>query len=129
MAKRNLQTGSAVPMEPGERNKAVTIQQSTDSTATSGFPKEPWTTLASPVWMRKLDLKGDERFKADQVTASYQTQWEMGYRADMDPELVNVPKSRRLVYQSRVHMIVQASVIGSREGIELLTMAGSGGEL
>jgi head-tail adaptor len=128
MAKRNLMNGSAIPMEPGERNKAVTIQQLTESTATSGFPKESWSTLVTPVYMRKLDTRGDERFKADQIAASYQTQWEMGYRTDMDPELVDVAKKRRLVFQSRVHQIVMGSVIGQREGIELLTIAGSGGE-
>lgn len=129
MAKRNLINGAAVPMEPGERDRAVTIQQLTESTATSGFPKEGWTTLATPIWMRKMDRKGDERFRADQNAAAYETQWEMGYRSDMDPELVDVAKKRRLLYQGRVHDIVMGSVIGRREGIELLTIAGTGGEL
>lgn len=129
MAKRNLINGAAVPMEPGERDRAVTIQQLTESNATSGFPKEGWTTLVTPVWMRKMDRKGDERFRADQNAGGYETQWEMGYRTDMDPELVNVVKSRRLLYQGRVHDIIEASMIGRREGIELLTIAGTGGEL
>lgn len=129
MAKRNLMNGAAIPMEVGERDRAVTIEQLNEETASSGFPTEPWSTLASPVWMRKLDAKGDERQKADQNAAYYETQWEMGYNADMDPELINVAKTRRLIYRGRVHQIVMASLIGRREGIELLTVAGAGGEL
>lgn len=129
MANRNLMNGAAIPMEPGERDRAVKIQQLTESLATSNFPTEGWTTLAPVVWMRKLDARGSERTRVDLTAASYETQWEMGYRDDMDPEMVDVAKKRRIVYQSRVHEIVMASVIGRREGIELLTIAGSGGAL
>ena len=129
MAKRNLMNGGAIPMESGERDRAVTIQQLTESGDDSGFPKEDWTTLASPVWMRRMDARGNERFVSDMNAAKYETQWEMGYRPDMDPELIDVAKKRRIVYQGRVHQIVMASQIGRREGVELLTIAGSGGEL
>src|SRR4051812_22838159 len=124
MAKRNLPLGGATPMEVGERDRAVTIQQrsSTDARGASGMPVETWTTLATPVWMRKEDIGGRERFAASQLTQAYTTRWEMGYRADMDPELVTVIKVRRLLYQGRTYDVVDASQIGRREGIELLTM-------
>jgi SPP1 family predicted phage head-tail adaptor len=126
MAKRNLMNGAAIPMEPGERDRPVTIQQRTSSTGDSGFPIEPWTTLATPIWMRKLDLRATERFTADQLAVKGDTQWEMGYREDMDPELVDVPAERRLLYQGRTYDITQASQIGRREGIELITIAAVG---
>ncbi len=122
MARRNLSNGEAIPMEPGERDRSVIVQQLTDSVGTSGFPVETWDTLDT-VWMRKLDVSGRERFMAAQLSAPIDTQWEMGYRADMDPELEDVRKTRRLVYQGRVFDIVDASQIGRREGIELLTLA------
>lgn len=125
MAKRNLPLGGAIPMEPGERDRAVTIQQLTESAGSSGFPVETWATLVTPVWMRKLDVGSQERFAAAQLSAPYETQWEMGYRTDMDPELVNVPKTRRLLYGGRTYDITGASQIGRREGIELLTVAKS----
>lgn len=125
MAKRNLMNGAAVPMEPGERDKAVMIEQSTDSTPPSRVPKETWSTLATLVWMRKMDAKSSERFTVGQVAANFDTQWEMPYRADMDPDLVDVPKSRRLVYQGRVYPIVGAGLIGRHEGIEILTRSSS----
>lgn len=122
MAKRNLPLGGAVPMEPGERDTLVTIEQLTESTGGSRFPTESWTTLMT-AWMRKLGTKGHERWVAAQVSAPADTQWEMGYVASMDPDLVEVPKTRRLVYQGRVYDIVAADMIGRREGIELLTRA------
>jgi head-tail adaptor len=125
MAKREMPFSRSTPLDAGERDRAVTVQQLTDSTGTSGFPVETWTTLASPVWMRKLDLGIRERFMTAQLAAAVDTQWEMGYRADMDPELVDVTKVRRLVYQGRIHDITSADEIGRREGISLLTIAGA----
>jgi|SRR6478735_5143040 len=122
MAKRNLPLGGAVPMEPGERDRAVQIYQLVESRATSGFPKEGWTLLKT-AWMRVLDQRGGERFTADQVAPRIETQFEMGYDTDMDPETVNVSKRRRLVYQGRTYDITSASMIGRREGIELMTIA------
>lgn len=109
-------------MEPGERDRLVTIQTMAQGTAGSGFPIETPTTLAT-VWMRKLDAQGRERLTADQIAARGDTQWEMGYREDMDPDLVDVPKARWLLYQGRRYDIVAASQIGRREGVELMTIA------
>lgn len=128
MAKRNLMNGAAIPMEPGERDRAVTIQQMTE-TVVKGVPKEIWSTLAGTVWMRRMGMKASERFTAQQTKGAADTQWEMGYRADMDPELVDVVKYRRLLYQGRVYDITGADLIGRREGIELVTLSGSGGAL
>lgn len=128
MAKRNLPLGGATPMEPGERDRAVTIEQLNEGIATtSRMPTEGWTTLVTPVWMRRLDLRQNERFNGEQQSAPAETQWEMGYRADMDPELVDVVKRRRLRYQGQIYEITSGSHIGRREGIELLTLINGGG--
>lgn len=117
------------PIDPGERDRAVTIQQRPSADATSGdsrFPVETWTTLAERVYMRKVDGAsgwGGERFQANQLSAPATTLWEMSYRADMDPELVNVAKLRRLTYQGRTYDILEANMIGRREGIELRTLS------
>ena len=123
MARRNIGNGEAVPMESGERDRAVTVQQLTDSVGSSGFPVETWATLYETAWMRKVDVSQRERFMAAQLSSPIDTQWEMGYVADMDPDLVDVAKSRRLVYQGRVFDIVSAQQIGRCDGIELLTLA------
>jgi hypothetical protein len=41
----------------------------------------------------------------------------------MDPDLVDVPKLRRVLFHGRIHDIVAANQIGMREGVELLTLA------
>lgn len=122
MARRNLPYGGATPMDPGERDRLVTIQRLLTSKGSSGFPKETWLTLTS-AYMSVADLTGWERFKASQNAPAQETRFEMGYRADMDPERVNVPTSRRLVYQNRIYDITSASMIGRRDGIELIALA------
>lgn len=110
------------PMEAGERDRLVTLQAVTQGKGASGAPVETVATLAS-VYASKADLSARERYLADQESAAADTRWEIDYRSDMDPELVDVPKSRRLVYQGRSHDIVTASQIGRREGVELVTLA------
>ena len=90
MARRNLMNGGAVPMESGERDRVVTIQQLAETVATSKFPSENWTTLKAGVFMRKIDAKQYERVKGDQIAAAFDTQWEMPYLTSMDPEIVDV---------------------------------------
>lgn len=108
----------------GKRDKWVTIQQmpAEDAAEGSGVPSEVWTDLVS-LWMSKHDQRADERFVAHQESAYYETQWGMPYRPDMDPDLLNVPKLRRLLCEGRVHNIRAASQIGRRDGIELITLA------
>jgi SPP1 family predicted phage head-tail adaptor len=111
-------------IDPGERDRAVLVQQRGEDAADSaGEPVETWTTLASNVFMRRIDTDGRERFQASQVSAPYDTRWEMPYRADMDPDLVDVPKLRRLSYKGRYYDIVHAALINRQDGIELSTLA------
>lgn len=124
MAKRNLFLGGAIPMESGERDRAVTVQQATETEDSTGFPIQEWTTLVTPYWMRIDGVKGHERFTAGQESAPSTIRWEGGYRTDLDPELVDVPKTRRLLYQGRVFDITDAQQIGRREGIEFMTLDG-----
>lgn len=120
---------SRTRLDAGKRDRIVTIQQrpTTDEVdEDSGEPVETWTTLVSSMPVCISDINGWERFRADQLSARFDKRIEMNYRADMDPELVDVPKTRRLLWNGRVLDIVQASQVGRRAGIELLTLAASG---
>lgn len=108
----------------GQRDRRVTIEQLTTESSGGGFPTEGWTTLREE-WMSIRELDADERFASNQVSAFADTQWQMAYRADMDPDLLDVTKKRRLVYQGRTYDIVAPSVIGRQRGIELVTLAGA----
>lgn len=131
MAFRNLPSGGAIPMDPGARDKAVRVEQLTDSIAPSGRPVETWTTLKSPVWMFRDELSGAERFVANQLAGQKVTRWEAPYYAALDPDLVDVVKTRRLVFPAsgtaqRIYDIVDAQVIeADSKGIELTTVAAS----
>lgn len=110
----------------GERDKQVTIQQATDTRgATSRAAVRTWADLAT-VPMSKTDSSGRERFTAGQTSASFGSVFTLYYRADMDPDLVDVTKLRRLVYAGRVYDITSGRVLGVRQDIELVTLAAGG---
>lgn len=81
-----------------------------------------WTNIGAE-FMGREPLKGMERLQAGQIASRYDSRWLMPYRADMDPDLVDVPKDRRLVFGGRVQEIVSAQHVGRKEGVELTTMA------
>ncbi len=91
----------------------------------SGEPTETWTTLVADMPAARTGVTGWERFRSEQASARFDDRWEINYRADMDPDLIDVPKVRRLLIGTRVLEIVAAAEIGRREGIELLTVASS----
>jgi len=108
----------------GLRTRQVTIQQLIETKGSSGFPVENWTTLVT-VMASKNDDVGQERYAANQLSSPFDTTWQIPYIAGIDPELLNVPKKRRLIYRNRVYDIVSASPIGElHRGIELRTLAG-----
>jgi hypothetical protein len=107
----------------GARDRAVCIEALTSSLDESGFPIEAWTELTPIEWMHRKDLAGGEKAAAMQVTALMDSAWVMAYRPDMDPESVDVLKTRRLVYQGRIFDIVAAAIVGRRDGIELMTLS------
>lgn len=113
-----------MPLNAGEMDREVTLQQLTEAVGSSGFPQSTWAEMSeSPVWASRRDVMAGERFKANQLSASQAVAWKIYYREDMDPESVDVPKRRRLVYQGRIYDIVAGALLGFNEGIELMTLA------
>lgn len=102
----------------GRRDKLVTIQgrPSADDVDAGGLPAADFTDRQPAVWMSKQDPRGTESFTENQVMARVDTEWHMPYRPDMDPELLDVPKLRRLVYQGRVYDIAHASLEQRSDG-------------
>lgn len=115
------------PFDPGERNRIITIEQrtATDAVGGSGTPVAAFTVLVQNMPAARKDLSGRESWQNATESARFDTRFEINYRLDMDPELIDVPKLRRLVVSGRVYNIVSASVIGQKEGIELSTIAES----
>lgn len=105
----------------GQRDRLVTIQRRVEATSDSGFPIDTWPSLAT-VFMEKRDASIRERFIAEQLSAPGDHHWTLPYRHDMDPELVDVPKDRRLSFKSRIYDITGAKHLGLNEGIVLTTI-------
>lgn len=111
-------------LNAGDLDREVVIETLTESAGSSGFPVETWASLDT-VWMQKLNATETERFKSAQISAPLVVRWHMYYRSDMDPDGVDVVKTKRLNYQGRLYDITSAVELGRQEGIELVTLASS----
>lgn len=108
----------------GQRDKLVQIESGTAQTSATGFPLvSGWASLGRPVYMSRRDISADERFVASQDTAWGRVGWQMPYQANMDPELVDVTRLRRLNFKGRIFNIEAAFLMERRIGIELITLA------
>lgn len=106
----------------GQRNHWVEIEQQPAEPAGGDFPVEDWTALTG-AWMSRLDLRADERFAANADAAFAETQWQMPYVSTMDPDVIDVPGTRRLKYRGRIYNIRSATIMERRSGIEFITIA------
>jgi SPP1 family predicted phage head-tail adaptor len=116
----------AIPPPPiGTRTAEVLVEHRVDSGG-GGFPVDTWEPLRT-LWMRKIDLIGNEAFRADQVSARYDVRFIGPYAPELDPELVDVPATHRLTYRGRIYDVVNAVVVGHFEGIEYRAITHTGG--
>jgi len=116
----------AGPDSSGRRDRYVLIQwrPAPDDVEASGLPKDDWSDYRS-VYMSRGVMAFDERFVADQISATEQMVWQCEYLADLDPDVVDVPKRVRLIYGGRPFNVLGASVIGRGRAIEFITSAGT----
>ncbi len=108
----------------GRRDKQIRLEQGTKENGRSTRPVMRWDLL-DDVWAHQAVASGSERFRASQIEAVFDTTFTIPYRADMDPDRVDVPTLRRVVFEGRAFDIVFARQVGRRRGIELATRAGS----
>lgn len=117
--------------DAGQRDHLVMIQHiksvDVDAVDDAGAPEDRWTSLGT-VWMSKRDVSQSEKLAAMQLSAPVDTEWQMPFQSNMDPEAVDVPKLRRLLYRTRPYDISAARVEPRSEGnyIVLETVARSG---
>jgi SPP1 family predicted phage head-tail adaptor len=74
-------------------------------------------TLPATVWAERLELRGDERWNAQQVIASINCKYRVRYRDDVGPEDMLIDSD------SKEYNIHAALELGRREGLELLVSA------
>lgn len=111
-------------MEAGRREFPIIIESLTDDTAESNFPTEEWTPMTRVFASREF-VSLDERATGSQMLASSVVRWTIPYSQSMDPDRVDVAKTRRLKYLERVYPIVSAEPLprGEGHGIVLVTEA------
>jgi|SRR5688572_5586403 len=108
----------------GTRRAKVTVEHRVENGG-GGFPIETWQPLAT-LWMQKVDLIGNEAFRADQMSARYDVRFIGPYARTLDPEVVDVPATHRLQYRGRVYDIVTAQLVGHFEGVEYRAVSHTG---
>ena len=74
-------------------------------------------TLPATVWAERLELRGDERWNAQQVVASISAKYRIRYRDDVGPLDVLIDAD------GREYDISAALELGRKEGLELLVSA------
>src|SRR5690606_13780010 len=97
----------------GQRDKRVLIEQATEGADASGFPVSEWTPLRY-AQMGRIDVRADEHHTASQESAFVETHWYTVYAADMDPDVIDVTKTRRLNYSGRIYDIRAGVVVGHK---------------
>jgi SPP1 family predicted phage head-tail adaptor len=95
--------------DAGRREYHILIQQLSEGQAESNFPTEEWTKLTT-VWAARSYVTLDEVAKADQLSASTVTEWDIPYSPSMDPDRIDVAKKRRIVYLGKTYDVLSGRV-------------------
>ena len=116
-----------MPTITGRRRRLVTIEQVVQSKGPSGRPVDSWEPLGM-AWMARedADMRPDiaEHIDANQRSARTDVTWRMLYQANMDSEVFDVARERRLVYLGRIYNIVRAVPDGPDVVITTIAKAG-----
>lgn len=110
-------------MSAGEATYLVELESLNEAKAASGYPGGTWDPLVA-VYAKKVTASGRERFAANQTTSPTSITWEFEYLESMDPDRLNVPKLRRLVYLGRMYDITAAALVGWHRKIRVETLSG-----
>lgn len=102
-------------MRAGRLDRLVTLGKRTVASLTDyGEETVTWTDV--PVWAERRDLRGDERWTAQQVMGTQTCVYRIYYRTDLTVE-------DRLVDGADTYDIHSVVEVGRREGLELLCSA------
>jgi head-tail adaptor len=103
----------------------ITFEALTEVEGPSGNPVWDWVPLYA-VFAEHVNINAAERFSGDQVVAREYTRWVFAFDARMDPDVIDVPKTRRLTYGVRAYDIQTARRAGTQGAlIEVTTLVTS----
>jgi len=99
-------------MKTGRMDRLVTLKIRT-ATGQDDHGEETATWEDIPIWAERREIRGNERFVAQQEVATWDARYFIHYRED-------VTTLDLLVDQGRTYDIVAVLPLGRREGLELL---------
>lgn len=98
-------------LHPGRMDRVVTLKKRTVS-GQDTYGEETLTWADVDIWAERRELRGDERFAAQQWMATLDARYFVYYREDITPK-------DRLVDTSKTYEIQAVIPLGRREGLEL----------
>lgn len=101
----------------GARDRQITIQRSTPTTAASGQQVDAWATLAI-VWAEKRDIRGKTFFGASQEIAERATTFRTGWLAGLSDVT-----SLRVLYDGLTYRVDGVAELGRRAGVDIMCTA------
>lgn len=99
-------------MRSGNLDRRITIQRKNSIQNQYGEPIETWIDVAT-VWAEKRDLRGTERYAAQQDIAEVDTRFRLWYRRGFSA-------MDRILCEGRTYEIVQVIELGRREGLDVM---------
>lgn len=112
-------------LNAGDMRWRITIEQlnTPEGVDPDQYPLEEWTPLRTVYAQRLNPRAGEETFEAGgaQVMAIASTVFRIRYRADMDPDRIDIPKRRRLVFDGSTLNIIDARAVDWKTTVELVT--------
>lgn len=100
----------------GAMDRLITIQSKSTSQDSYGEPIETWSDYTT-VWAQRRDLRGNEFFAGQQLSAQVNTVFKIRYQSGI------TPYSHRISYDGLVYDILGVIELGRREALELMVKA------
>lgn len=103
-------------MRAGRLDRLVTLQRAITTQDAYGEEIKTWSDIAD-VWAERVELRGVERFEAQQTQAHVDAKYRIRWMAGL------TPINRLIDADGRVYDIQAVLEIGRREGLELQVSA------
>jgi SPP1 family predicted phage head-tail adaptor len=100
-------------MRAGRMDRLITIKAKMKTTNDFGEEIIVYSTLASNVWAERLELRGSERWNAQQIVPEITCKYRIRYRNDINAQCIVVDEA------GREYDIQPPLEIGRRQGLEL----------
>lgn len=104
--------------------RVIVLAKGPGDTDSSGFPIDTWVELVANYPARKRVLSTAETWRAGRESAATLCIYEIRYRADMDPDVLDLPASRRIVDRGKTYDVVGAEANGRHDAVVLTCQTG-----